>query len=406
MTKKVCMAVTNPFTHDQRVYREAKSLVDDGYDVTVVALKEDTLKIPGNEEIDGIKVLRISKKPAETADGLNFLMKRFGDLPSVLFYGNTFTPLFKKILIGQKADIYHAHDLDTLAASFEAAKVSRAKVVYDSHEIFLEALKEWQTEIRNKRDYLKWLGTFLVTFNLARIERKLIGKVDKVITVNESISDFLAKKYSLLEKPVVILNCYEETNIRNENILRKKLRVEENKKIIIFQGNFGWVRGLDNAIKAMKKVDGAVLVLMGGGGIKGELEELVKKLQLGNKIFFLDAVPPKDLIVYTSSADLGIIPYRKTSLNNFLCTPNKIFEYMMAGIPMAVSNFPELARYANLGIGETFDPENPDSIARAVNKLLSSDLGKMKKKARNLALERYNWGVESKKLLDLYSSLV
>src|SRR3972149_3973861 len=402
---RVCMAVPNPFTHDQRVYREAKTLVDNGYSVTVVALKEFGSTITDEEVLDGIKVLRISKERVANLRGTQLLTEKIGVLPKILLYGNSFTPQLQRALSEQKADIYHAHDLDTLQASYQASRENKAKIVYDSHEIFLEALKEWQAEIRENGDLIKLVGAYLVSVSLSRIEKNLIEKVDKVITINDSIASFLTKKYHLNEKPTVVMNCYELTEVGPNDKLRLKFSLPESTKVIIFQGAFGKVRGLDNTIKAVQKVENAALILMGEGNIKTDLEALVRKLGLEKRVFFHPTVAPKELLNYTSSADLGVIAYRNTSLNNYFCTPNKIFEYMMAGIPMVVSDFPELKKFAALGAGLTFDPESPNSIATTINKVFSGNLVGMKEKARSLAEESYNWEVESKKLLQVYSSL-
>ena len=128
---------------------------------------------------------------------------------------------------------------------------------------------------------------------------------------------------------------------------------------------------------------------------------------MNGRVFITKSVPPKELPDRIASADIGIIPYQNTSLNNYYSTPNKIFEYLVAGIPFIASDFPELSKIANQGVGYTFNPEKPRDIANAIDKIFSNEgkLNEMKNKARMLAKSKYNWGIESKKLLGVYEAL-
>ena len=94
-------------------------------------------------------------------------------------------------------------------------------------------------------------------------------------------------------------------------------------------------------------------------------------------------------------------------MNNYYTTPNKLFEYMAAGLPIAGSRFPELCRFLDgLDIGRTFDPEDPYELAFTVNTMLDDDELRAGMRARALvAASRYVWEVESQKLVDVYGDV-
>ena len=119
-------------------------------------------------------------------------------------------------------------------------------------------------------------------------------------------------------------------------------------------------------------------------------------------------MPYHELLPYTASADIGILLYRNDCRNNYYCAPNKLFEYMMMGLPMIAANYPGLLPLVEgEGVGLCVDPESPQAIAAAVNRL-AADPDRRERMRRNglrLAEERYNWDIESVPLLQLYGSL-
>jgi glycosyltransferase involved in cell wall biosynthesis len=125
-------------------------------------------------------------------------------------------------------------------------------------------------------------------------------------------------------------------------------------------------------------------------------------------IVVLPPVPYKDLVPYTASADIGILLYRNDCRNNYYCAPNKLFEYMMMGLPMIAANYPGmLPLVEGEGVGLCVDPESPKAIAASVN-LLAADPDRRERMRGNglrLSKDRFNWEIESAPLLQLYGSL-
>lgn len=300
-----------------------------------------------------------------------------------------------KVVKEEAADIYHAHDLNTLPVAWWAARKHGAKLVYDSHELF--------TEIKTWNRFEKILYTIL--------ERFLIKYPDKLITVNNSIAGELVKRYGI-RFPTIIINCPSplKSKIKNpsNDLLRKAAEIPKDKRLVLYQGGFTAHRGLEELIESFEYLgDDYCLVFMGYGKLQGELENLVDQKGLQNRIKFLPAVSQEVLLEHTSSADLGVIPYKPVSLNNYYTLPNKLFEYINANIPIVASNLPELRGVIkDFNIGCLFNPAESKSIANAIKYVLSDKDRYLTMKANTIkSSKEFNWDKESRKLLDCYNSL-
>lgn len=298
-----------------------------------------------------------------------------------------------RALSDQPAHIYHAHDFNTLDVGYFLARRHRAKLVYDSHELNLEAGR-----LAEVRGLQKWL--------LRAQERFLIRRADAVITVNRSIARILAHQYGI-PPPAVVMNCPERAEAGGGRSLREMAGVEDGRRIVLYHGGLTAHRGLHQLIEASRWFQDAVLVLMGYGPLEAELRELAARPELAPRVRVLEPVPPEEVIDVVSTADIGVMPLQPAVKNYYYALPNKLFECLMAGVPVAASDFPEMAALiSELGVGATFDPTDPRDIARAVNQLLASeDLPRMRERARAAAERRYCWEVESRNLLELYHAL-
>ena len=144
---------------------------------------------------------------------------------------------------------------------------------------------------------------------------------------------------------------------------------------------------------------------MGWGRLEEELLELIAAEGLEDRVRIVSPAPQAEVVAYAAGATIGVIPYEPVGLNNTFTTPNKLFDYMAAGLPVAASRLPELTRFVEHGeIGLTFSPGDPASLAAALNEMLADPerYGRMRERARE-AGRRYTWERESRKLLDLYA---
>jgi len=240
------------------------------------------------------------------------------------------------------------------------------------------------------------------------IEKYLITRVNKVITINNSIGEELVKRYNI-EFPYLIFNCppplTNGTVPSFKGLLRDAAGISEDKKLVLYQGGFSPSRGLEELVEAFTFLDNRYcLVFMGYGSLQVELEALVKNRSLNNRIKFIPAVPQEELLKYTSSAELGVIPYKPVSLNNYYTLPNKLFEYINANIPIVASDLPELRRVIKgYNIGHLFDPNSSRSIAEAIDFVMSDEHLYRTMKANTLnSAKAFNWDNEAEKLIDCY----
>lgn len=382
---KICMILKRSFEQlkkDGRVLKEARSLMSEGYDVSIVIHGDKSGKT--YEKLNGIDVkiagihnfrilerfnpfrpppLPVKAWPKAIIFVKIIIRKMISQIYQVQYFVKTL-----RVLLRERVDVYHAHDFETLLLGYLPARIKKVRLVYDSHELWAES-RIYVSPFRKKA--LRPLTVMMEHF--------LIKRTDGVITVNESIAKHLAHKYKI-DKPVVVSNFSERFSVGASDVLREKLALDKKKKILLYQGGIMTGRGLEKLIECSRYLDNDIIVvLMGYGHLKKALQ---KKIEAENihRVKILDAVPLDVLINYTASADIGISPIQNICLNHYYSLPNKIGEYIMAGIPFAVSNFPEMRKLAiEENMGAVFDPEDCRSITNAVNELLDPKLYALKK---------------------------
>lgn len=383
VNRKVCMVVLNNFIKDSRVIREAKTLVQAGFDLTVFALHDPGLR--EQEKMYGFRVNRIHLVTRKLPKNRIIQLLKYAEF--VLRCWSRINKI--------KPGICHCHDLYSLPIGYIVTRFNRSKLIYDSHELWADPAYE----------------PFRFLFPIGKIRRKIeyfiIKKADAVITVSNSIADFISKQYGI-RKPYVIKNVPNLFKAKKSNKLRKKIGlVGDRKKIILYQGGIVKGRGLESLIGAMPYIKGSILIIMGEGRIKKELKNLALSYKVNNKVFFVDVVPPEELLSYVCSADIGIAPIMNVNLSKYYCLPNKLFEYLMAGLPVAVSDFPEMAKVVKeYEVGEVFNPDDSKDIARAINEILKNKTkyNLMKDNIKKV-VKVYNWENESTKLTEVYEAL-
>lgn len=296
----------------------------------------------------------------------------------------------------EPADIYHAHDLNTLPVAYWAKRKTGGKLVYDSHELYVE---------RNTPKKQSRFAKFL----LSKTESFLVKPVAHVITVSESIGEELKRRYPIKQLSV-ILNVPLCHIGRSALSLRDELSIPECEKIVIYVGNIIINRGLEELIQSIVYLDHCVVVMMGRASnpaYSQKLKQLAGDVGVENKVYYFGPVPQKDVIVYTSSADIGAAPSKNACLSYYYSAPNKLFECIAAGLPVVGSNLPEFKKVIEgYRLGKTFNPDKPEDIAEAVNYVLSDKdrYDEMKRNALRAA-KVFNWENESKKLLEIYKKL-
>lgn len=372
---KVASIVLNNFKNDSRVLKENQSILKLGYEVNVIAMHEAPL--PVKEEKDNTLVYRIPLvsrnwgkwKPIQILKYIEFIIRAYK--------------------LAKGSDICHCHDLNALpiGALVKWFGKGKVKLVYDAHE--------YETHKNGVTGWMQKASMFL--------ERRLIKHADKVITVSDTIAEEYQRLYGI-EKPAVILNTPPKQKVEKKDLFRAEFNIDSDKTIFLYQGGLSAGRGIEQIIEAFQKIDdaSAVVVFMG----YGPLEQMISDVANTNaNIFYKPAVSPDVILDYTASADIGISLIQDICLSYRYCLPNKLFEYIMAGLPVVVSDLPEMKKIVETnGIGATVKDDDVTSFIDAISKARRLDMAEMAEKMDSLS-NLYNWEVQEEKLLGLYRGL-
>jgi len=388
--RHVAMAVYGDVSHDARVMREAVTLASAGYRVTILCLPGGVVPDLGNRidvrtfEPRRSRVRPGSASPYATTRRARSLARRLG---WVVAYVANLKAWGRWAVNEVEADIWHAHDLPALEAI--TAVLDKVTSVYDSHELYLEAGTPARLPHVLRR-LLRWR------------ESRLISRVDAVITVNPSIAHELSERYGV--KPTVVMNCPPRPVGTLAGVMRQTLELGE-RPVVMYHGGVSPDRGIETMLGALPLLPESVTFVVLGDGSLGH-ERVADEND--ERVRWHPAVPVGDLARWLVDADIGVILFAPVELNNVLATPNKLFEYMSAAVPVVVSRFPELERIVTeTGCGTTVDPTDPNDVAAAIRSLLADD-DRRRRSGRNgfaAAQDRYNWETQAELLLGVYHDL-
>lgn len=406
MNKKVTMFVWNDFYNDSRVLRECTTLVKANFKVNLIALGEMN-KLEKRSTL--FYIYRINYTDIKKNKGLKivffllsiclyFLIPVFGSIFAIVILLLLYTKLrflIKKVVLVLKmtflglklrTDIYHANDLNTLIQATICAKLKGKKLIFDSHEVNT-----------SRSGYDSWIYPFL--------EKILIRLPDCVIHENHTRAQYIENLYGF--RPEVLYN-YPFLRVDEKKInMHDLLGLPSDELIFIYQGGLQKGRGLEQLIKAVPLINEGTIVFIGDGKIKETLIRETYKRGLENRIRFLDKVPLTELHLYTRNAYLGFQLLNNTCFNHFSAASNKLFEYMMAGVPVIGCSFPEIKKVINKEhTGIVVDSSDYVSIADGVNFLIENRDVWLQLKLNSIkARTKYNWESEQVNLLKIYSSL-
>jgi glycosyltransferase involved in cell wall biosynthesis len=295
-------------------------------------------------------------------------------------------------LLFHKHDLLVSNDLDTLLPDYLVSKIKALPLVYDSHEYFTGV-----PEIQH-RPLVKWVWK--------GIEKSIFPQLKYVMTVSDSIAIQYEKEYGV--RPVTVRNCAART----ESIIpfsRKELQINPDHLLLILQGTgINIDRGGDELIDAISITDNVSLLIVGSGGNVGLLREKTSNMGLSSRIKFIPVLPWESLMKYTRSADAGLSLDKNSNLNYNFSLPNKLFDYIIAGIPVIASELPEISKIlGDYNCGLSISEVNPREISKAIM-TLRDNRGLLLELKRNasIASESLNWENESKKVETFYLSII
>lgn len=367
---KVLKLVHSDYLHDNRVKRQAETLSANGYEVICACIGDTIPATSGNVKL-------VSYNPARSSGKLRFY-------EVIRFFG--------RVIKDTSYDIIHAHDLDAFFAASIYRKSKRDCIIYDSHEIYTQS-----TGVGNRLiPKLIWTA----------IERFAIGKASAVITVNESIAGLLKSKYALNEKPFVIRNftslIKDESYISQYQNTAAELK-EGDQALLIYHGIIQHGRGIDLLLDTLHADSAISAIICGDGPRMTHYKNLCKKMGLSSRVLFTGYINSSEFLKLAEIADAGYCIIEPVSQSYFYSLPNKLTEYIQAGLPVLASDLPEISRIVNeYNIGVTLSPD----AFTAQN--VSDKLSELKKSRREYdaglqqASSELNWETEKQRLIDIY----
>ena len=327
------------------------------------------------------------------AKTINLFVKIIVKVASFLTELNGYEHLFLKRGLFYRPDIIHIHDLPMLKAGVKLKKVLNIPLVYDMHEFYSE------------QDCL----TLLQQKKLRKTEIENMKYTDARITVNPMLADEISKIYNNISIEVIqnamIINSDFHHNQYDR--FRQEYSILKDDIILLYQGWISPDRNLQNLVKGLANVEKPIkLVIMGYGDFQEELKQISASLNIKQKVIFVPTKTQAELLSYTASADIGIIPYPfKLDPNTKYASPNKLYEFIAAKLPVLCNNLPFVKNVVETnGFGIAFDMDSPESFTEALN---SFPLHKLQYFKNNLAERGRNflWEVEAPKLLRIYQNL-
>ena len=389
-----------------RVLRQAEALSAAGAQVTVLALafsaaferdeSIETIVVAVPHPLQGLSAVfrRRSGKSVDSASPaangspeqnrsaslhpilrpLRILARPFGEL----FVGRLFARAAVKASATSEFDCVQAHDSRALRAAWALAQRNQARVIYDAVEA---------ADSRSGRQ-LNGLEKLARRFE-SRAEQQLVRRCARVLTVGPALAAWLQKRYRI-DLPVVIRNCRNFVSATNNREMREELALSPDTPIALYLNTIWEQRGLEQLLGVLELLPELHLVMLGPVPQEQYLNKLLREAQMkgvDTRVHLPRLRSPEQLIAFCESADVGVVPLQNNSVNNYLSLPNRVFEFIMARVPMSVSNFPDLAALVNeYGVGNTFDETDPKDMARAVAEMLEqSRKGDMRERLESAA---------------------
>ncbi|MBN9412625.1 MAG: glycosyltransferase [Candidatus Paracaedimonas acanthamoebae] len=390
---KIVMLAISEIFRDPRIEREARTLRDAGFEIKIIYI--DYFSAYHNiQEINW-------------GTGITFR--------PIPFDGNVFWEifpyLFSDLMINAACEeevfAIHAHDLSTALMGAIAAEKIGAYFVCDFHEWFSENVG-WNYKLKK---YVK--HPFLKKKLYQWAEKICLRKANRMITVCDSIARDI--NLEIMPKPFSIIRNIpffeEEKNTSSHPSLRDLFGIKKENfpLVLLWQGGVGPTRLIEPIIEGVSLVPGVFFVIRGPGMeyYQTEYEKLIQKLGAEDRVKCLMPIPSSEVVAGAKGADLGVWSLPNLCKNFTYSLPNKIFEYMVAGVPILAADYPEVRKIvSSYDIGMLFDPYSPKSIAQQLEKVKNNQvLLKTYQKNLKTALEDNSPSKEWEKLTSLYNEL-
>jgi len=376
--KTVCMLSMTDWI-DSGMHKKAVSLNRHGYRVKVFVLQS---RIPKQKKrFESYEVFRIRLR-------LRKLLPRH----LFFFFFKYLEFLWKAFwMIGKRRlDVIQCNDLETLPVGLLLKRIRKVSLVYVSEEL--------NTEIVGLNPISKGIWKAVEAF--------CIRAADAVFTINESISLWLSEKYRI-PRPEILHNVPYRHKVPERKNLRKMFGIPPDTKLLLYQGSMHPSRGVLTILRILPRIQNAALIIIGD---EYQYRELLSRHRttVPENVHVIPFVPYQELPAYTAGADLGLYLLENSCLNYYYSLPNKLFEYLSAGLPVVASDFPEHRRLvAGYHCGVLVDEKSDEDVIGKINRLIQDGRAyrEMSRNARRITQEIFNWEEEEKKLIAVYRRL-
>lgn len=367
----------SPLINESRIMKEVQSLLTHGVvdEVILVGKRSEGL---AQEELLGPhqRVIRVAAPTWRPRGLLGFLISYL-----------TFQARVVRRLRGQRWNLTTCHSLSVLGIGVYFKLTRGIPLIYDAHEL--------ETEVHGATGIKRVIGKAL--------ERGYMPAVDYLIVVSDAIRQWYVHHYAIRRIAVVRNVPLKRPVVVESALLREAFGIPADELVFIYQGLLSPARGVDTILRAFRQLPGHYhVVFMGGGEMVQQIAEESRNV---TNIHYLEAVPPDDVHRFTASADVGLHLIRNTCLNHYFCAPNKVFEYLMSGIPQIISDFPEMRRVLDNGrCGWAIEPE-VEALVATVLKLDKSVISEKKSNVLEVRM-RWGWEFEEQRLLLAYQTVL
>jgi glycosyltransferase involved in cell wall biosynthesis len=378
MPVDIAFVLTGDFHRNARALKQVRALAADGYSVRVVGLEGDA---PAAALPPGVDV-RLIERPEGSGPAWFLNVHR----------------AFSAALSGADARCFHASDLYALASCSSRARVSGARLTYDARELYTAV-----ASVQNRplaRAFWGWL------------ERRHIRRADAVFTVSGTIADELARRYGI-ERPLLVPNVPDAASRRPGPGLRSILRaadveIGDKEPIVLHLGQMRADRGCDVLIEAFGRETPGRLVFLGYGPEEARLRRMAEGSAASERIHFLPPVDPDRVHAAARDASVGVTLLQDSCLNHRYALPNKLFDYIHAGVPVLAARLPEIRRVVEGGgIGLTVDPGDPLQVAETMRGMLVDENRRAAWiEAAGRAAETFSWHAASERLTTRFHALL
>jgi len=326
---KILAGVYNPIAYDGRVQRSCEALAEDA-EVDLVCPVGPPMSPHLPFRVREIHLPELAKRR----------IRRYF----------AFSCHFVRIALATRPDLVCAHNFYMSLPGLLAARLTGSRLVYDAHELIVPE----RGRSMNKRGiFWYWL------------ERLAVRRADLLIAANSERAHLMRSHYSLNNTPLVIRNIPQAPTDNTDNLDDTPcLKKVDGEVLFVYEGDLCVARGLDRLVAAFAHLPPNMrLVMVGTGPDEAQIHALVHSLGLVDRCVLMGRVPRKRLHAILRRCDVGLLSYPYEGQNNIYCSPNKIFEYAQAGLPVVSTDQPPLrAMVAAYGIGELIGHD--DSLER------------------------------------------